>query len=190
MSTERWLITGASGQLGGHVVQQLARESADHTILALAGRGAVGTLGLEVRRIDLRDADGLRACVAGYQPTHIVHLGAMTAVADAHDHPQDAQRINTEATRVLAAAAAECGARLVFSSTDMVFGGAGAPYRESDPPRPLSHYGRTKLAAERTLLDRDRDAQGAEHLGHLWANVLKRAKHHGNLTRLGLALGQ
>ena len=37
----------------------------------------------------------------------------------------------------------------------MVFAGNAAPYRETDPGKPVSHYGRTKLAAERLLLERD-----------------------------------
>lgn len=151
----RWLVTGASGQLGGHVVQQLTAEADDQSILALAGRGEVGTPGVNVRRIDLRDENSLRACVAEYRPSHLIHLGAMTAVADAHAHPEDAERINVQATRILAESAAECGASMLFSSTDMVFDGTAAPYCESDPPCPLSQYGRSKVAAERLLADMD-----------------------------------
>jgi dTDP-4-dehydrorhamnose reductase len=152
--TERCLITGASGQLGGHVIRQLAESDGLHGLLALAGRGDVGTPGVEVRRVDLRDANALRACVAEYRPTHVVHLGAMTAVTDAFAHPQEAELVNTAATRVLAEAAAAAGARFLFSSTDMVFDGTAAPYRETDQPNPLSQYGRTKVAAERLLVSR------------------------------------
>ena len=34
---ERWLVTGASGQLGGHLLRQLKRDKVDKTVLALAG---------------------------------------------------------------------------------------------------------------------------------------------------------
>ena len=153
MSENRWLITGASGQLGGHVLEQLAQQQPAPTILALAGQGEVNAPDDAVRRVDLRDEPGLRACVADFRPTHILHLGAMTAVGDAYANPEDANRINTIATSVLAESAAECGARFVFSSTDMVFDGTAAPYKSADPPTPTSHYGRTKVAAERILLE-------------------------------------
>jgi len=149
---ERWLVTGASGQLGGHVVRQLATEGLADRVLALAGRGNVGTADVNAQHIDVRDEAALRACVAAYRPTIILHLAAMTAVAEAYARPTEAERVNTHATGVLVDAAERCGARLVFSSTDMVFDGEAAPYREDDPPNPLNQYGRTKAAAERLVL--------------------------------------
>lgn len=151
MSTQRWLISGASGQLGGHVLAQLAAETSAPEIMALAGSGPVVDAGVAVQRVDLGDTAALRGCARSFRPTHIVHLGALTAVADAHARPRAAERVNVGATRVLAETAAELRARLVFTSTDMVFDGAAAPYRESDPPTPVSHYGRTKAAAEQAL---------------------------------------
>ena len=151
MSAQRWLITGAPGQLGSHVVRQLATEGRGVTILALARQPDVGTEGVAVRQAELADLDALYAVVAEFRPTHVVHLAAMTAVGDCHRQPAVAERVNIEATRVLAVAAA--GARFVFSSTDMVFDGDAAPYGEADLPRPLSHYGRTKAAAEQALAD-------------------------------------
>lgn len=151
---ERWLVTGASGQLGGHVVRLLASGDGAARVLALAGSGEVGVPGVGVRRIGLHDHDALRECVRAWQPTHVLHLGAMTAVADAFARPDDAHAINTVATRVLAEAAGACAARFVFSSTDMVFDGNAAPYRESDPPSPPSVYGRSKVAAEQAIVGR------------------------------------
>ncbi len=151
MSAQRWLITGAPGQLGSHVVRQLATEGRGVTILALARQPDVGTEGVAVRQAELADLDALYAAVTEFKPTHVAHLGAMTAVGDCHRQPAVAERVNIEATRVLAVAAA--GARFVFSSTDMVFDGEAAPYGEADLPRPLSHYGRTKAAAEQALAD-------------------------------------
>jgi dTDP-4-dehydrorhamnose reductase len=148
--TQRWLITGASGQLGGHVVRLLAQESRPPVILPLAGRGAAGPAAA-VDHIDLADADALRACVSDFRPTHVMHLGALTAVGDCFAQPERARLVNTVASEVLAHTAHHVGARLLFSSTDMVFDGAAAPYCEADPPHPLSHYARTKVSAEQAL---------------------------------------
>lgn len=154
MARERWLITGASGQLGSHCLHQLAACGEECETLALTGAHAVGIAGVQVARADLADADSLQRRVADFAPSYILHTAAMSAVGECYARPEQAERINTDATAVLADAAGECGARLVFTSTDMVFGGDAAPYRESDPPRPLSCYARTKLAAERKLADR------------------------------------
>ena len=155
MPLERWLVTGASGQLGSHIVRRLVRDRRTPTVLALAGRHEVGSSGVEVRRIDLGNLRELRDCVGSFRPTHVLHVGALSAVGECYARPADADLINTEATGVLAEAAARVGARFVFSSTDMVFAGDDAPYGEADPPRPLSHYGHTKLAAERLLSRHD-----------------------------------
>ncbi len=151
MPAERWLITGASGQLGSHVVRQLSLDDSVGALLALAGQREVGTPGVTVQRVALAAHDELRACVREFRPTYVVHLGSLTAVGECFNRPLDAAEINIGATRALAEAAADAGARLVYSSTDMVFDGEHAPYREDDPPHPLSHYGRTKAAAEGLL---------------------------------------
>jgi dTDP-4-dehydrorhamnose reductase len=46
------------------------------------------------------------------------------------------------------AAASQVGARLIHLSTDVLFDGEHAPYRESDPPAPITFYGAAKAAAE------------------------------------------
>ncbi len=41
---------------------------------------------------------------------------------------------------------------VVFISTDYVFDGKNAPYREADEPKPLNKYGESKLEGERVVL--------------------------------------
>lgn len=149
MPTERWLVTGASGQLGSHLVRQLVR--AGDPVLAVARGGDCGTPGVPTRAIDLADLDQMRSAVLEFRPTRVVHAGAMSAVADCLADPTRAEQCNVAATRALAEAAHAVGARLVFTSTDMVFDGEKPPYREDDPTSPLSAYGRTKVRAEQAL---------------------------------------
>ncbi len=151
---ERWIVTGASGQLGSHVVRQLVSAGNDAAVLALAGTRDIGTDGVSVARLDLGDFAALRAAVETYCPTHVLHLAAMTAVSDCHAQPERAALLNHGATAALADAAAQVPARFVLCSTDMVFDGTAAPYDESATPRPLSVYGRTKRAAEEAVAGR------------------------------------
>ncbi len=148
MSMQRWLVTGASGQLGGHVVDRLATKDPAVNILPLAAHPADLPASYAAKPVPLEDLTGLAASVRDYAPTHILHMGAVTGVGQAHAAPDHARIVNVDATSVLADAANTCGARMVFASTDMVFDGTAAPYRAADPPRPLSHYGRSKAAAE------------------------------------------
>src|SRR5436305_6422990 len=73
-------------------------------------------------------------------------------MAECHRDPARARRVNVGGTATLAELAAKAGARLVLVSTDLVFDGEHAPYREADPPRPLSAYGRSKAEAEAAVL--------------------------------------
>jgi dTDP-4-dehydrorhamnose reductase len=75
----------------------------------------------------------------------VLHAAAWTDVDGAEADPQEAAAANVGGTQH----AAEIGAPLVTFSTDYVFDGTKrTPYVESDPPNPLSAYGRTKLHAE------------------------------------------
>jgi dTDP-4-dehydrorhamnose reductase len=122
----RTLITGAGGQLGRALVHVFA----DDDVLAL------GHDGWDVRF----DAPPLP-----WAPELVLHAAAWTNVDGAEDDPQGAAAANVGGT----AHAAALGAALVAFSSDYVFDGTkGGPYLESDAPRPLSAYGRTKLHGE------------------------------------------
>jgi dTDP-4-dehydrorhamnose reductase len=78
-------------------------------------------------------------------PDVVLHAAAWTDVDGAEDDPQGAAAVNVGGTRH----ASELGAPLVYYSTDYVFDGRkSAPYVESDPPNPLSAYGRSKAHGE------------------------------------------
>jgi dTDP-4-dehydrorhamnose reductase len=85
-------------------------------------------------------------------PDAIVNAAAFTAVDANESEPARAFRDNAQGPQSLALAARACGASLLHVSTDYVFDGTkGAPYDETDEPRPLSVYGRSKLAGERLV---------------------------------------
>uniref|UniRef100_UPI0025FD6D01 dTDP-4-dehydrorhamnose reductase n=1 Tax=uncultured Parabacteroides sp. TaxID=512312 RepID=UPI0025FD6D01 len=64
------------------------------------------------------------------------------------------RRLNSFAVCVLGEAAREAGAKMIHVSTDYVFSGTGyCPYKETDGTRPVSVYGRTKLAGEEGLME-------------------------------------
>lgn len=145
-----FLVTGAGGNLGSVVLGQLAR----------AGRSVLGTVSPQgprphhgaVRALDLCDPVATERLVRERRPRAVLHLAAMSVPHEVLRDPQGAARINVEATARLAALSSELGARFVFASTDLVFAGDAPPYAETDPPRPLSVYGRQKVQAEQAVL--------------------------------------
>jgi dTDP-4-dehydrorhamnose reductase len=117
--------------------------------------GAGGQLGAALREV-FPDADGrTRAELDVTRPFDaeadlVLHAAAWTDVDGAESDPAGAQLVNVDGTRNVVA----LGAPLVYFSTDYVFDGTKRePYVESDEPRPLSVYGRTKLDGEREVRD-------------------------------------
>jgi dTDP-4-dehydrorhamnose reductase len=61
------------------------------------------------------------------------------------------RRINVEGPALAAGHVNRWGGRVVFFSTDAVFDGRDASYRENDPTNPLNVYARSKLDAEEQI---------------------------------------
>jgi dTDP-4-dehydrorhamnose reductase len=139
---KRLLVTGASGVLGGYLIRRLTQHG--HPLVAWNGPRASG--------VDLLDHAAVTIAFRAAAPDIVIHTAALARIADCYRHPERARRINTAGTGLLADLCADVKARLVHVSTDLVFDGEHAPYRETDPPTPLSFYGQTKAAAEPAVL--------------------------------------
>jgi dTDP-4-dehydrorhamnose reductase len=150
--TMRLLLTGASGQLGGYLLQALA--GAPDEVIAWSGSRGGTLLGHPLQPVDLADPAAVADNFAEARPDVVLHAGAWARVADCFRAPEQARRINVDGTATLCALAEQTGVRVVFVSTDMVFDGEQAPYREEDVPAPLSVYGRTKADAETVVRQR------------------------------------
>jgi dTDP-4-dehydrorhamnose reductase len=135
-----YLITGASGQLG-------------RALLAAAGARHRAAIGAGHADLAVEHKEAVRQWVLRHRPKAVIHAGAWTDVDGCEKDPPRAQRINAEGTGHVALACAEAACRLVYVSTDFVFDGAQAtPYAPDDPPRPISHYGTSKLCGELAVL--------------------------------------
>jgi dTDP-4-dehydrorhamnose reductase len=116
--------------------------------------GAGGQLGEALREV-FPDADArvreffdVTTSTLDYKPDLVLHAAAWTDVDGAEDREHVAETVNVRGTRNVV----ELGAPVAYFSTDYVFDGrTREPYVESDPPNPLSAYGRTKLAGEKEV---------------------------------------
>jgi dTDP-4-dehydrorhamnose reductase len=135
----RWLVTGAAGQLGHHVSDQLRASGADVVAVTVMG-------------LDITDRAAVDETIAVYRPEVVLNAAAYTAVDAAETDEQSADAVNQHGPRLLAAAVRRCGGRL-HVSTDYVFDGtASRPNEIDDPVGPQGAYGQTKLAGERAVL--------------------------------------
>ena len=93
----------------------------------------------------------LAKLVSALRPEIILYCHAVCDVGRCEDDPVWAEDVNVGGVRHLLAAV-DAHTRIVYVSSDHVFGIDGC-YRESDAPRPISVYGRTRVAAERLILE-------------------------------------
>lgn len=132
----RWLVTGAHGQLGGFLADQLRLDHRD--FLALT-RG----------ELDITSPSSIDAAFSDYKPSVVINTAAYTAVDNAEVDEDRARLVNATGPRLLAEALAGTTGRLIHVSTDYVFDGtADHPYEVDDPTGPQGVYGRTKLEGE------------------------------------------
>jgi dTDP-4-dehydrorhamnose reductase len=104
--------------------------------------------------VDIADPVAVASWWQGHGPFEVVvNCAAYTAVDAAEANVDAATAVNATGPRVLAAACAASGARLVHVSTDYVFdGSATAAIDEDAPTNPLGIYGRSKLEGEQAVL--------------------------------------
>ena len=117
-------------------------------------RDGVDWVALTRADYDLDDDTSAERLMERYRPDAVVHCAAWTDVDECAREPELAMRRNGAAAGELAAACAAAEARLVFISTNEVFDGErsdGVGYVESDAPKPINAYGRSKLAGERAV---------------------------------------
>ena len=105
------------------------------------------------RGVHLDDELAVSQLFADEQPRLILHCAGVCDVEVCETSPDFAYSVNVDGTRILLDYA-PADARVVYCSSDHVFGGGRGPYREDSPRAPISVYGRTRVAAEDLVLAR------------------------------------
>ena len=134
------LLTGKTGQVGGELNN------------ILKDIGELVSLGRE--HLDLSKITSIEPAILDIQPDIIINAAAYTDVDKAEEESELAMTVNGIAPGVLAKAAKKIEASLIHYSTDYVFDGrSDTPYREEDITCPLSIYGKSKLAGEKSIAE-------------------------------------
>jgi nucleoside-diphosphate-sugar epimerase len=147
------LVTGGSGLVGSHVIEQLrARGERVRALVLERSRAAVSALGAEPVIGDVTDPDAWRRAASGVEA--IVHAAALVQTRASFD---EYRRVNVGGTRLAVETARRASIRLVHISSVAVYGGSAdyrptVEHRDEDYAfRPLAesdYYARSKRESE------------------------------------------
>lgn len=140
-------ISGASGLVGGNCFQHFKSIGwnvvGSHFSYPVNDTVPFNTLNLNAENnFDLVD----------FAPDYILHCGALTWVDYCEEHPEESEQKTIQSTKNLLTLAEQCGAKLIYISTDYVFDGLNGPYDEDHPVNPICVYGKHKLKGEELTL--------------------------------------
>ncbi|MDQ2665662.1 MAG: NAD-dependent epimerase/dehydratase family protein [Gemmatimonadota bacterium] len=175
------LVTGATGQVGRHVVERLHRDgwSVRALVRDLGAAALLRELDVELVLGDVLDERAFSAAAAGREV--ILHTAAAVTPSGGWEA---FRRPNVDGTRNAVAAAMTSGARLVHVSSVAVYGGTGR-YRdgvltdETSSLAPLADgdfYARSKRESEAIVME-------ACRLGQIWATAVRPDVIYGRYDR-------
>lgn len=145
------LITGANGLLGYKLVQLLSKQSDIQTIAT--GRKMISDLPANVtfHQLDITDSKQTGNLISQLKPQVIINTAAMTQVDQCETERELCWKSNVTGVENLINACTKNQTHLVHVSTDFIFDGSHGPLDETAIPKPVNHYGESKLAAEKLL---------------------------------------
>jgi len=136
------LVCGSNGQLGQEIEKLKDKYSNLKFLLT------------DVDQLNISKIEELEKFFESNQIDVIINCAAYTAVDNAEDEPELAEKINATATRNLAEIAKLNNVKFIHISTDYVFdGSATSPIKETYPTNPQSVYGATKLLGEKYFIE-------------------------------------
>src|SRR5687767_5015263 len=140
MSGRRYLVMGAAGLVGTHIVRALAGRDVLTTYHRAAVAGSAP--------LDITDHAAVHRRLREAAPDVVILAAAEPYVERCEREPHATRAVNVEGPRAIASAASAIGATLVVFSSEYVFDGTAGEYGEDDATRPLNEYGRQKVELE------------------------------------------
>ncbi len=141
------LITGGSGLLGQYLNVVL---SLNHEILTLFNSNPGNCGSFNSRKINLLDTKSLEKIFTDFIPEAVIHTAAITnPILPANISTKDVYEINVNTTKKIAELCYKYNAKLIYTSTDLVYAGyRGSMLKEDAKLIPVSLYAETKLMGE------------------------------------------
>lgn len=144
-------MTGASGFLGWNICS-VAHKSWE--VFGAAFSNPAEISGTNIKVVDLTDFCKLKQLFIDVAPDAVIHAAAAANTSYCQINQTESYKINVDTSINIAGLCMERSIPLVFVSTDMVYDGLHAPYKEEDPVCPVNVYGEQKVLAEKEMVKR------------------------------------
>src|SRR5215207_3816163 len=151
--SETYVVTGGAGFIGSHIAERLLNDGHRVRVVDNFSTGKPQNLAplldrIELFEISITDRAALDRAFAGAD--YVLHQGALPSVPRSIAEPMLTHENNVTGTLNVLMAARDAGVkRVVYAASSSAYGDIEGEYKREDmPPRPMSPYGVTKLAAE------------------------------------------
>lgn len=135
------IVTGSKGQLGTDVVAKLIANG-------------IEAIGADLPELDITDSEAVESFVSVSGADAVIHCAAFTNVDTAETEKETCRRINADGTLNIARSCAKHGLKMLYISTDYVFGGEGeTPFETDSETSPCNYYGISKLDGEKAVIE-------------------------------------
>lgn len=136
---KKMVVTGSEGFLGVRVCSYYADK--------------YEVVGLSHSDLDISDEHLVMEKLSALSPDVVIHCAAISDTGYSQQHPDESEKVNVRGTVNVAEACRQCGAKLVFMSSDQVYNGNAEQglLPETIHLHPVSVYGKHKLEAEQRV---------------------------------------
>ena len=144
------LVTGGAGYVGSHAVRCLQANGIDVVVLDDLSTGFERQISVPLEVADLRDRAAVLDVMRRHKPRAVMHFAAKCYVGESVRDPEGYYETNLIGAWNLLSSMNEVGCQtLVMSSTCAVYGvPQEVPIPDDHSRKPISPYGRSKLAVE------------------------------------------
>jgi dTDP-4-dehydrorhamnose reductase len=134
------VLYGGEGLLGSEIKKQFAKK---YTLISPPHN-----------EIDVTQKSAVSSHLFTHKPDYIIYTVGVSRIDLAEQNPKLAYKLNADTPEILTKLAKKMDIPFIFFSSDAVFDGSSfdRPFKENDPPKPVSTYGKSKFSGEQAVL--------------------------------------
>jgi len=151
---QKVLIIGANGFLGSKLIYYIQKDKYKHKFIPIAADIQNNTIPKDIifKRIDITNKENVIKNIKEIKPNTVILTAAYTNVDKCEDEKKLAHDLNILGPENVALGCKKINSKILFLSTDFVFDGKKGDYSETDEPKPLSYYAKTKFEGEQRII--------------------------------------